>query len=335
MAAFNRLRMNFENEKYTIFRIRFDLFEYLVMFFELCNASTFWQNFINDIFRKHLNDFCIVYADDIFIYNKIKKKHIEHCYWILNQLKKVDFICDIEKCEFCVQEVKYLNLIIIVDEIKMNFEKIAAIIDWKTFNSVKKVQVFLKFVNFYRRFIRKFNKITDFLNDFIYKNRVFKWTTECQKAFDDLKKAFITVSIFKHFDSEVENIVEIDAFDERLKEILSQYDVDDLLHFVIFFFKKMIFVECNYEIYDKELLAIIKVFEKWRFELKDFRFFIQVITDHKNLKYFMFFKLFNRRQARWFEYFFRFNFKIIYRSNKLNNAANSLSRAKARFKKKE
>ena len=81
---------------------------------------------------------------------------------------------NIKKCEFCVQKIKYLNLIIIVDEIKMNFEKIAAIMKWETFNSVKKVQVFLKFVNFYRRFIRKFNKITNSLNDFIYKNRTFK-----------------------------------------------------------------------------------------------------------------------------------------------------------------
>ena len=189
-------------------------------------------------------------------------------------MKKIDFICDIKKCEFYVQKIKYLNLIIIVDEIKMNFEKIVVIIDWKIFNTIKKVQVFLKFVNFYRRFICKFNKITDFLNDFIYKNRVFKWTTKCQKTFNDLKKVFITVSIFKHFDSKIENIVEIDVFDERLKEVLFQYNIDDLLHFVIFFFKKMIFVECNYEIYDKKLLIIIKIFEKWKFELKDFKFFI-------------------------------------------------------------
>ena len=335
MTAFNHLRMNFESEKYTAFRIRFDLFEYLVMLFDLCNASTFWQNFINDIFREHLNDFCTAYADDILIYSKIKKEHIEHCHWILNQLKKVDFICDIKKCEFCVQEVKYLGLIIIVDEIKMNFEKIAAIVEWKTLNSVKKVQVFLEFVNFYRRFIRKFSKIASFLNDLIHKNRAFKWTAECQKAFDNLKKTFITASILKHFDSEVKNIVEIDVFDERLKGVLFQYGVDGLLHSVAFFFKKMILVECNYEIYDKELLAIIKAFEKWRFELKDFKFFIQVIIDHKNLKYFMSSKLFNRRQARWSEYLFRFNFKITYRSDKLNNAADNLSRAKARLKKEK
>ena len=124
--------------------------------------------------KKHLNDFCIAYVDNIFIYNNIRKKHIEHCYWIFDQLKKVDLICDIKKCEFCVQKVKYLNLIITIDDIKINFEKIIAIVKWKTFNSVKKIQIFLEFANFYRRFIRKFNKIAEFLNDFIYKNRVFK-----------------------------------------------------------------------------------------------------------------------------------------------------------------
>ena len=97
----------------------------------------------------------------------------------------------------------------------------------------------------------------------------------------------------------------------------------------------MIFVECNYEIYDKKFLIIIKTFEKWKFKLKNFKFFIQIIIDHKNLKYFMFFKFFNRKQVRWFKYFFRFNFKIIYRLNKLNNATNSLNCAKTRFKKKK
>ena len=156
----------------------------------------------------------------------------------MNQLKKADLICDIKKCEFCMQKVKYLNLIIIVEKIKMNFEKIAVITEWKTLNTVKKIQAFLKFASFYQRFIRKFNKIANSLNDFIHKNRVFKWTTECQKIFNDLKKAFITASILKHFNSEVENIVETDVFDERLNEVFFQYEIDDLLHSVAFFLKK-------------------------------------------------------------------------------------------------
>ena len=96
----------------------------------------------------------------------------------------------------------------------------------------------------------------------------------------------------------------------------------------------MIFVEYNYEIYDKKLLTIVRVFEKWRFELKDFKFFIEVILNHKNLKYFMFFKFLNRRQARWFEFLSRFNFRIIYRLDKLNSAVDVLNRQLKDFSKK-
>ena len=177
----------------------------------------------------------------------------------------------------------------------MNSKKIVVIVDWEISNSIKEIQVFLRFVNFYRRFIRKFNVLFDFFNDLTHKNQIFKWTKKCQRIFDKLKKVFIIAFILKHFDSNVENVIEIDVFDERLKEMLSQYDSNELLHFVAFFFKKMILAERNYEIYDKELLTIIKVFEKWRSKLKNFKFLIEVIIDHKNLEYFMFFKLLNRR----------------------------------------
>lgn len=80
-----------------------------------------------------------------------------------------------------------------------------------------------------------------------------------------------------------------------------------------FFPKKHAPAKCNYEIYDKELMAIVRVFEKWKAELKRAVFLIQVISDHKNLEYFMTTKQLSRKQARWLEYFSRFDFKIIYR----------------------
>ena len=98
----------------------------------------------------------------------------------------------------------------------------------------------------------------------------------------------------------------------------------------------MIFAECNYEIYDKKFLIIVKAFEEWRLELKKSRFFVEVITDHKNLKYFMFSKLLNRRQARWSKFLSRFNFKIIYCFEKQNQTVDVFNRrSKNRFKKKK
>jgi hypothetical protein len=93
---------------------------------------------------------------------------------------------------------------------------------------------------------------------------------------------------------------------------------------MIYFSKTLFFAECNYEIYDKELLAIIRCFEQWRAELQSVKTFINVLIDHKSLKYFMITKKLNRRQTRWTEFLAEFDFKIAYQSEKKNDKANSL-----------
>ena len=90
IVAFNRLRIVFDKKYKIAFRTRYDLYEYLVMSFELINVSFIWQHFINDILRDKLNVFCIVYLDDILIYSNIKKQHDEHVRWVLKQLRKID-----------------------------------------------------------------------------------------------------------------------------------------------------------------------------------------------------------------------------------------------------
>ena len=208
----------------------------------------------------------------------------------------------------------------------MNSEKIKAILKWETLNCVKDVQNFLNFDNFYRRFIRIFSKLVESLTELIKKNLSFKWIKKCEKVFQTLKAIFAKESILRHYDLEDEYQVECDVFDRMIDDVLSQKNKENIWRFVIYFFNKMILAKCNYEIYDKKLLTIVRVFEKWHFKLKDFKFFIEIILNHKNLKYFMFSKLFNRRQARWFEFLSRFNFRIIYRLDKLNSVVDVLSR---------
>ena len=121
-----------------------------------------------------------------------------------------------------------------------------------------------------------------------------------------------------------------------IDDVLFQRNAAEIWQPVVYFSKKMIFAECNYEIYDKEFLIIVKVFEEWRPELKKSKFPVEIITDHKNLKYFMSSKLLNRRQARWSKFLFRFNFKIVYRFGKQNQVVDALNRrSENRFKKKK
>ena len=121
-------------------------------------------------------------------------------------------------------------------------------------------------------------------------------------------------------------MVETDASDYVAAGILSQYDQDKILRPVAYFSKKHSPAECKYEIYDKELLAIIRAFEEWRPELEGAAHQISVISDHKNLEYFMSTKQLNRRQARWAEYLSRFNFVIKYRPGNKGGKPDALTR---------
>ena len=120
-------------------------------------------------------------------------------------------------------------------------------------------------------------------------------------------------------------IVETDASDFVSAGVLSQ-DFNGVLHPITFFSKKHLPAECNYEIYDKELLTIVRAFETWRAELEGSAFPISVITDHRNLEYYMTTKQLSRRQARWSEYLSRFNFIIQYRPGKQGGKPDALTR---------
>jgi len=181
----------------------------------------------------------------------------------------------------------YLELIIIIEKIKMNSSKINIIVNWLILINVKNIQSFLDFMNFYRRFIYDYSKIATLLTRLIRKNVLFVWFQKCQNAFNIFKKTFIFKIILHHYNSDHKIVIEINALNYVFKDILFQYDENKILHSVTYFSKKHNSVECNYEIYDKKLMIIVCTFKKWWSELKDFIYSVEIITNHKNLEYFM------------------------------------------------
>src|SRR5690606_26027912 len=228
--------------------------------------------------------------------------------------------------EFHRTEVGYLGLIISRDGVKMDPKKVQAITAWEAPTNIHDVRAFLGFANFYRRFIDGYSRVVAPLVNLTRKAVKFEWDSTCEAAFTALKQQFTTAPILRHFDPDREVLVETDASDYVSAEILSQRDDCGTLHPVAFYSKKHSPAECNYEIYDKELLAIVRCFEEWRAELESTPFPIQVLTDHKNLEYFMTTKLLNRRQARWSEFLSRFDFKITYRPGKAGGKPDALTR---------
>ncbi|KAH7478801.1 Transposon Tf2-9 polyprotein [Fusarium oxysporum f. sp. matthiolae] len=327
VSAFNNLRIEKGQEYLTAFRTRFGLYESLVMPFGLTGAPATFQRYINDALREHLDIFCTAYLDDILIYSRTREEHIEHLKMVLQKLRAAGLFANPAKCEFLVKETKFLGLIVGQEGIRMDPAKVETVKDWKTPTCLTDVQAFIGFGNFYRRFIRDFSKLTAPLNRLTKKDVPFVWDDTCEKAFIKLKEAFTTAPILRPFDWTKDVILETDASDYVSAGVLSQYDDEGRLHPVAFFSKKHTATECNYEIYDKELMAIIRCFEEWRPELEGAPSPIKVITDHKNLEYFTTTKLLNRRQARWSEFLSRFNFQITYRPGKQGVKPDALTRS--------
>ena len=287
IAAFNRICVKEGHKWMTAFNTRYGLFELLVMPFGLSNAPATFQAYINKVLHPFLDVFCTAYIDNILIYSDDLTSYHKHVRLVCQALQNAGLQCDIWKCEFEVTEVKYLGLIISTSGVRIDPAKVECVTNWKEPQDVKEIQNFLGFANFYRRFIRNFSKLVKSLNDLTKKDIKFCWSETCQTNFDKLKVAFISAPILAHFDPAKQCFVETDASDFVSSGILSQRDENGVLHPVAFMSKKHSPAECNYKIYNKELLAIVRCFEEWRPELQGSAYKITVLTDHRNLEYFM------------------------------------------------
>lgn len=325
-GAYNLLRIAKGEEWKTAFRCRYGHFEYQVMPFGLMNAPGTFQAFVNDILREYLDVFIVVYLDDILIFSDNQEDHDEHVKLVLAKLKEHQLALKLEKCSFDQTTVSFLGFIISVDGISMDPSKVAAIKEWATPKSALDILIFLGLANFYRRFVENYSKIATPLTNLLKKNVPFVWSSMAQKAFDTLKEKLSSDPILAHYDPTKGCTVEPDASDYAIGGIVSQHDAEGRLHPIAYYSRKLLPAEVNYQIYDKELLAIVAAFKHWRHYLEFSSEITIVLTDHRNLEYFSTTRSLSRRQVRWSEILSDFNFRIQYRPGSQNGGADALSR---------
>ncbi|CDO76069.1 hypothetical protein BN946_scf184814.g2 [Trametes cinnabarina] len=326
--AFNLIRIREGDEWKTVFRTHLGLFEYLVMPFGLTNAPGTFQAYIQDVLRDLLDVVCVVYIDDILIFSRTQAEHDQHVTMVLDRLRKAGLFTNAKKCSFDQPEVEYVGYLINRDGIRMDPKKLNTVIDWPTPSSVKEVQSFLGFTNFYRRFVKDYARIALPLTQLTKKSvkgAPFKWSPEADSAFEALRDAILSAPVLHHFDSSRPSTLSTDASDFAIAGILHQPDDDGLLHPVAFFSRKLTPSEINYEVYDKELLAIVESFRTFRAWLIGTDVPVSVVSDHKNLEYFMSSRVLTRCQARWSMFLSEFNFRLDYAPG-IKNPADAPSR---------
>jgi len=311
----------------TAFRTRYGSFEFLVMPMGLTNAPATFQQFMNEIFRDMTDRFVVIYLDDILIYSDNLEEHKSHVRQVLARLREHDLHVKPEKSRFHATTIEFLGFIISPEGISMDPAKTKAVSNWPAPSTLKELQSFLGFANFYRRFIARFSDIVVPLVRLTRKDVQYTWGSDQQTAFDAIKHAFTQAPVLAHFNPEYPLLVETDASDHAVAAILSQISsLDGELHPIAFYSRSMVPAETNYDIYDKELLAIYAAFRQWRHYLEGASHTIQVLSDHKNLEYFTTTKQLTRRQVRWSEYLSTFNFVIRYRAGRLGTKPDALTR---------
>ena len=229
-SAYNLIRIRHGDEWKTAFVTPSGHYEYQVMPFGLSNTPAVFQGYMNEVFREYLNRFVIVYIDDILIYSSSIAEHHRHVIQVLEKLREHKLYLKLEKCEFHITSVQFLGYIIDQHGIQMDQRKVETIQDWPLPTSVKELQRFLGFANFYRRFIKNYSLISAPLTSSL-KNRPksLSLNPTAIQAFHRLKEVFTTAPILIHPNPELPFIVEVDASSTGVGAVQTLFP-DSIIH---------------------------------------------------------------------------------------------------------
>jgi hypothetical protein len=187
-SGYHQIKIRVEDIPKTAFSMRYELYEYLVMYFELTNAPTHFMCLINYVFMPELDTFFMVFIDDILVYLKSTEEHEEYLQVVLQRLRDHQLYSKFSKCEFWINEVTFLGQVISLEGITVYPGKVRDVLDWKPPTSVTQVHSFLGFAGYYRRFIPNFSKISKPITELLKKGNKYVWSKDCDEAFNTLKK---------------------------------------------------------------------------------------------------------------------------------------------------
>ena len=325
--GYNNMRIKEGDEWKAVFSMPEGSFEPTVIFFGLTNSPATFQAMMNDLLRDLVvEEKVVAFIDDVMVAMETEEGHDEIVEEVLKRLEENDLFVKLEKCVWKVREVGFLGGIIGEDGGRMEKEKVQGVIEWPVPKSMKDVQKFLGLANYYRQFVKDFAMIAKPLHETTRKDKKWNWGERQQKAFEELKKRFTMEPVLVTPDLDKKMRIEVDASDFAMERVLSMKCEDERWRPVAYISKSLNEAERNYEIHDKEMLAIIQCLEAWRHFLEGAKGRFEIWTDHKNLEYFMKAQKLNRRQARWSLYLSRFDFALKHVAGKSMGRMDSLSR---------
>ncbi len=319
-SGYYQIRIAEGNEEKIACCIRYGSYEFLVMPFGLTNAPATFYTLMNDIFWEWLDDFVVIYIDNILVYSNFMEENAEHLRKVFQRLRENKLYAKFEKCKFGVTEVDFLGHMITQEGLKMDDHKVKAILDWEPPRSVSALRSFLGLASYYCKFIKNFAKIATPLTNLLKKSSgTYEWDEACNEAFETLKGILVKTHVLKLPDFDKDFEIHSDASDFAIGGILVQ---DGRL--VAFENKKLNMTERRWPTHEKEMWAVVHCLKTWGHYIgsKD----VVVWTDNVTLKYFAIQLKLSSKQVRWQDTLALFDVDIQHKSKKENVVLDVFSR---------
>ncbi|CAH1452087.1 unnamed protein product [Lactuca virosa] len=318
-SGYHQLRVLGEDVPKTAFRTRYGHYEFVVMPFGLTNAPAVFMDLMNRVCRPYLDQFVIVFIDDILIYSRSKEEHSQHLRQVLETLRSEKLYAKFSKCEFWIRRVEFLGHVVSEEGIHVDPSKIKAIESWSAPKTPTEIRQFLGLAGYYRRFIQNFSRIAKPLTTLTQKGVAFDWEEKQEKAFQTLKRALCTAPILSLLEGKEDFVVYCDTSNQGLGCVLMQRG-----KVIAYASRQLKTHEVNYTTHDLELGAVVFALKIWRHYLYGTK--SMIFTDHKSLQHIFDQKELNMRQRRWVELLSDYECEIRYHPGKANVVADALSR---------
>jgi hypothetical protein len=206
----------------TTFIMRYAMYELMVMSIRPINAPAYFMYMMNMVFMEYLDNFVVVFINDILVYSRSEEEHEGHLRLVLQKLRGHKLYAKLSKCQFWLKQVAFLGLVISKGGISMDPSKVQDVLSWKVPTRVGYIWSFLGFAGYYQRFIEGFSKISKPMTELLEKDKRFEWTLACKASFQELKKRLTTAPVLVMPNMEKSFSIYCDASDQGLGCVLMQ-----------------------------------------------------------------------------------------------------------------